>query len=176
MGKMFDNIMKTLRGNSTFTTSTLVSLEIDFELPRGFLAKIHNVKQHFKNVQADMLGIDIDSEWGMRSALMRDPDDITTIVEPNNSVEHDVITSHECGMHFNPVATVGSAVIVGKLMKQDNFAAEGLDVFTARNMRWNINGIGAQVASLTEALGEVLIRYTLEKITNSDIINLLDIL
>lgn len=176
MGKLFDNVMKTIRAVSTFVTATLVSLEIDFELPRGYIAKIHDVVLEAKNVQADLLAIDTDAEWGMQIALIRDPDDITSIEEPNNTVDHDVICAMESGVHFNPVATVGTALITKPLRVEWNFSAEGLDVFSARNMRLNIDGIGAQVANLTEATGEAVVRYTLERIRDDDIINLLDIL
>ena len=41
MGKKdFDNLLKSIQGSFTYLGATIASLEVDFELPRGFIAKI----------------------------------------------------------------------------------------------------------------------------------------
>jgi len=175
MGKMFDNILKLLAVISTFTTSTLVSIELDFEMPRGFIAKIADILIEVLDIEKDLAALAADSEYKMFGALVRDPDDITSAAIPSNRVDHDVIMDFDVGVVFI-FAVEGVPQIIGDVRKERNFNAEGIDVFTARNMRFNIDGAGAQVALLTEARAKAVVHYTLEKISNVDIVNLLDIL
>jgi len=174
--KMFDNIIKKLRGGNTYTSNTVISLELDFELPRGYIAKLRHVKQRVDSIEKDLAAIDSDAEWAYQMALLRDPDDITTTFTPTNNVEHDVVVEHRVGVHINPVATVGSVTLIGKIQDDRQLDREGADIFTARNMRWNVVAAGGQQANATEATGNVYIDYTLEVIRDDDIINLLDIL
>lgn len=173
---LFDNIMKKLKGAITLTGTTLVSLEIDFELPRGFIAKIHNAIIKFTAVVEDIEGLGANKLIRARAVLVKDPDDSASIVIPNNRVDHDVLMETE--MEIVVVAgTAGDTVFsMTNTDRQENFSAEGLDVFTARNMRLNCQGLGTDGADLTETLGNAVMGYTLEQISDDQIINLLDIL
>ncbi len=172
----FDNIMKVLFVSQTFTGATLVSTELDFDIPRGFIVKIHKVIMEHVQIFEDFEGISVDKLARMLSALIKDPDDTSTIDFTSNVVDHDVLMNLDTEI----IIVAGTAGDTGFLVKNNkselNFAAEGLDVFTARNMRVNSDAFGTDAADITEASVSVKVHYTLEKISDEMIINLLDIL
>ena len=177
MGSLqFDNIMKVFRSFLTFTGATTVSKELDIDLPRGYIMKIHDAKLEVIRWGEDVEGISADKVIRYLLALIKDPDDITSVSIPADTVDHDVLMDHE--MEVILVAgTAGDVVAEFSNQKQEqNFSAEGLDVFSARNMRLNGDVQGTDAADGTEALGMVTINYTLERITDQLIIQLLDIL
>lgn len=178
MGKLnFDNIMKTLMVQAVFTGVTLVSVEADFDIPRGFIVKVHNLISKIVSLPEDFEGISADKIAQLKVALIKDPDDITTVDYTSNQVDHDVLLVHTCDILIvaNAADTSLSAVFLNT-RREENFAAEGLDVFTARNMRLNVDAFGTDAADITESVAQMIIRYTLEKITDDLIIDLLDIL
>jgi len=104
--------------------------------------------------------------------LIRDPDDITTQAIPLNSVQHDVVAGFSPGLVQNPT---GPMVFFTEMNKSIRIP-EHIDLITARNMRFNSNGLGPDVAILTESKSQCDVYYTLEKVTDADILELLDIL
>lgn len=167
MGKTdFDNLIKVMRINLSPADTTLTSVEIDFEIPRGFIVKIHKIVW---NVFIFITIIGVDAIQIFQAVLIRDPDDATTIVIPINQVQHDVISQFR-GSWITEFTTSGLTVVVGQ-RKQISFRQD-LDVVTARNMRMNVQ------SSLTtmDVNYDCEIYYTLEKVTDIDILNLLDIL
>lgn len=176
MGKrLFDNLLKVIKGRSTFTTTTIISLEVDFELPRGFVAKVAFIEMVAEKISEDLEAQNIDIAYELQMALIRDPDDTTTIEIPVNQVQHDVIMEHKVTV-VNLQGTAESALAVSETLKKLDFSSEGNDLITARNMRFNIVTSGPGPTLATEGLGSVHIYYTLEKVTDIDILNLLDIL
>lgn len=175
--KLFDNLLKIIQGASVFTGTTLVSLEIDFELPRGFVAKIRYVELRVDRMHEDHEANETDNLIRYRVALIKDPDDITTISLQSNRVQHDVLMDLEASQYITLTAS-GNNLAVGEEnnFKQIYFDQEGVDVITARNMRLNIDAEGTDGADATEAFGICIIHYTLEKVSDNDILNLLDIL
>lgn len=173
---MFDNVMKVMSARITFTGATLVSTELDFELPRGYIAKIHDVHMHIEKIFEDFEGLSVDAiaDWIM--CLVKDPDDITSIVFPTNTVDHDILMVMKGGIMIIAGTAGDPGIAIYGTSKERNYSAEGLDVFTARNMRFNIDAFGASNGSMTESRANVDIHYTLERITDDNIINLLDIL
>jgi len=172
MGKdLFDNLMKILKVENTAAGTTIVSLEVDFELPRGFIAKIHKL---IFSSRAYINSFTVGDAVRHSIALVRDPDDITTVLIPNNSVQHDVIADYIHETLVLEITAVGEIFLAGNgFNKIIDFTNLGLDVITARNMRFN------SVATTTGGNGTIFgvaIHYTLEKISNEDILNLLDIL
>ena len=157
----------------TFNTTTVVSEELDFDIPRGFVVKIHEIEFDIRGIQDDIDAI-VNGQWEMVVALIRDPDDTTTIGVPANSVQHDVVDDFDVQVVVDATSTQGNAFIT-TIFKQ-NKVPEHVDIITARNMRFNIAGAGQDVANLTEAQARVKVKYTLEKVTDIDILNLLDIL
>lgn len=161
--KMFDNLLKVIRVENTSLGTATVSTEIDFDLPRGFIAKI-------KKVLLTPRQIAVGSATEQQNmALVRDPDDTETVQIPANSVEHDVIAD------FNTVINT-SALAAGEnqfnsITKLLEFG-EDLDIVTARNMRFNSDTGSA--ANIT--VHECEVYYTLEKISSDLLLNLLDIL
>lgn len=172
----FDNIMKILRLETLLVGSTLVSTPMDFDIPRGFIVKIHDVVMEFINIGEDFETISVDKYARVSAALVKDPDDLTTLSIPNATVDHDVVI--DIAMDIMIVAgTAGdTSFMVLNHRKEANFSAEGLDVFTARNMRVNFDAFGTDATDLTETKLRTTVKYTLEEITDKLIINLLDIL
>ncbi len=164
--KDFDNLVKILKVRTAPTDTTLVSTEVDFELPRGFIAKVNKI--HWTAfINATIIGVDAIQIFS--AVLLRDPDDVATIVIPSNVVQHDAISDFN-GMWVLDFTTSGAPTFQTQ-RKVDDFR-EDLDVITARNMRLNVQ------SSLTtmDVTYECVIYYTLEEVNDADILNLLDIL
>lgn len=153
-----------------------VSAEIDLDLPRGYVAKIKTAMMEFRRVGEDFEGISADKLARLQAALVLDPDDAANFTVPTNVVSHDVLMEIE-GEVIIVAGTAGDVIArfdMARLIK--NFESEKLDVITARNMRLNVDGGGTDVSDLTESTCVAIIDYTLEKITDADILSLLDIL
>lgn len=173
----FDNIMKVMVVRVTYTGATAVSLEIDFDIPRGYIVKIHDVSLEVINLGEDFQDLAADTYVRYLMALIKDPDDTVTLNAPSNTVDHDTLLTHQVeAFVYSAAGPVAEAIIVTDIRKEKNYSSEGLDVFTARNMRLNIDAQGSEAASGTEAVAECFIEYTLERITSELIIQLLDIL
>jgi len=174
MGKDFDDVLLVLKGEITFTGTTIASLEIDFELPRGMIAKIKLVEMKVRRISLDFLGISVDKEAQYSMALVKDPDDNTSTEITSNRVDHDVLMEHEVDIHL-VAGTAGDTIgnIPSNTSKIIDFSQA--DVFVARNMRLNGDGLGSDGPDLTEAQGSALIYYTLEEVKNKDIIQILGI-
>lgn len=167
MGKtLFDNLIKAHSVDLDTILNVLQSIEVDLELPRGFVAKIKKLSL-FTNGNLSAVGnIDV------QAALIRDPDDITTLVFPDNTVQHDVIASLEFNAQKGTVTTGSIGSLMGRHIVDLTFD-EGEDLITARNMRFNAIGSSGAIS-----LGSIsaVIRYTLEEVKDADILDLLDIL
>ncbi len=175
--KLFDNIMKIIQAAVVFTGATLVSLEVDLELPRGFVARIHQVELRFDRLGEDFETVSADQLARLRMALILDPDDTNAISHTSNRVDHDILADLEITL----MQVGGSAGDPGWLLpenmsKQIIFSGQGVDVITARNMRLNAQAEGGVAANITESFGIAIIYYTLEEVKDADILQLLDIL
>lgn len=170
----FDDLMKVIDVQNLYASDTVVSVEIDLELPRGYIAKIKIVRFDIEDIGLDVDGI-VNGQWQYRGALVRDPDDDDSIEIPNNEVQHDVICDHNIEVMVDATATQGNAFATVKPIIYE-FAKNELDVITARNMRYNVAASGADKANATMAISHCAVWYTLEKVSDSDILNLLDIL
>ena len=164
--QLFDNIMQVIHVRNIINGTTTVSTEIDLELPRGYVAKIRKIK-----MEVDDAG----EKWGtgdtcgFSAALLLDPDDAVTNQFPDNEVEHDVIAEH----NYDLVSSSTEFLMRGHENPQWIYFEDKEDVITARNMRWNTV---ATTVSYNDALHEATIYYTLEKIKDAQIMELLDIL
>ena len=173
---LLDNLLKVFRGRTTITGNTLISTELDFDIPRGYVIKVHEMILEVKSIIEDFEGISVDKIATIRAAVVKDPDDVTSIVVPDETVDHDVILDVE-GEVLIVAGTAGDTIALFRNMRiQVNFSAEGVDVITARNMRMNVQAVGTDAADITEASINSTTHYTLEKITDADILALLDIL
>lgn len=158
-----DNLLKVISEDhiSLLSGSGIVSVELDLELPRGFVAKIRKVIFQVTFVESVTL------DQAVAMALIRDPDDITTTSIPFNSVQHDVIAE----LDFWTIIDVAAIAVTSATQKIYTFS-ELEDIITARNMRFNAVASGAtQTISV-----KVAVHYTLEKVTDMEILDLLDIL
>lgn len=177
MGRQdFDNLLKVIQAGLVLNAATLVSIELDFELARGFIAKIWRIEMAWINWNEDVEGIVGDLTMGCVGALIRDPDDITSQAFPNNEVQHDVVAAFSAELQSDADGSADLTAIEVEGARKVVEIPEHIDLITARNMRWNVNGTGPDNASLTESAGRVAVYYTLEKVTNADILELLDIL
>lgn len=177
MGKLdFDNLLKVIKVQNTLNSSTIVSTEVDFELPRGFIAKIWKIIMDWNDWHEDVDGQTSTTDMGVHMLLLRDPDDTTTTEIPSNQVQHDAIA--ELQVSFFSDVDAGSDLIGPVISETARIIEipEHVDLITARNMRFNIVGVGSDVALLTESQAQTHIYYTLEKVTDADILELLDIL
>ena len=176
--KLFDNLLKIIQGAAVFTGATQISLEIDLELPRGFVARIHYVELRVDRMHEDHENNETDNLIRYRVALIKDPDDTTSQSLPSNSVQHDVLMDLEVSMYItaSSASPIQNFANEERNFKQIYFSGEGVDVITARNMRLNLDAEGADAADATEAFGIAIIHYTLEEVKDEDILALLDIL
>lgn len=174
--KLFDDILQVLEGAFVFTGATTVSLEMDFEIPRGYVVKIHKVTLEVQRIAEDIETISADKLIRYLIALLKDPDDATTVSMSSNNVEHDVLIDHEVEVLIVAGTAGDTTSYVSKSRLEMDFSHLGLDVITARNMRLNGDVEGTDAADGTEAFGIAHVYYTLEKVTDEIILNLLNIL
>lgn len=173
---LFDDLMKVISVGLTYTGVNVASIEIDFDIPRGFVVEIHRVVMQLITADEDIEGISVDKIIRYVAALVLDPDDATSTFIPNNTVVHDVLMEY----NDSTVIIAGTAGDTGfkladKVLNFD-FSAGSIDVVTARNMRLNVDTIGTDAADATEAQMSCIIYYTLEKITDDLLLSILDIL
>lgn len=176
MGKKdFDNIMKLHEGAVVFTADTIGSLELDLELPRGFIAKIWKMMLIVELINEDLEGISVDKIITYKVCLIRDPDDSTSVSIPTNEVQHDVIMDHQVDVALI-AGVAGDSGLAVSINRKEIDIPEHVDLITARNMRLNVVATGSDKADATEAVGTSQIYYTLEEVKDADILELLDIL
>lgn len=164
--QLFDNIMQVIHVSNTINGTTVVSTEIDFELPRGYVAKIRKIKMEVDGT-CEKWGTGDTAEFN--AALLLDPDDAVAVSFPNNEVEHDVLAEHNVGH----VSSTTDFFTIRNGTAEWIYFEDKEDVITARNMRWNS---AATTTAFDDALHDVTIYYTLEKIQDAQIMELLDIL
>jgi len=168
--KHFDQLMHVVRAEIENVDPNVESIEIDLELPRGYVAKPKIIRIRTftleANIAATVQGYDIEA------ALIRDPDDATTIEIPNNEVQHDVITDYKASITYTIDQTNGVGTYICTNPIEFLYLEEaGFDIVTARNMRFN-----AQCSDAINIDIDVTIWYTLESIKKNEILELLDIL
>lgn len=173
---LLDNLMKVFALRIQVTGSTLISGELDLDIPRGYVIRIHDATIEVLDLHEDFQAVSADKIASIDTCLIKDPDDITSISIPTGRVDHDVLMSHRNEVLI-VAGTAGDTIAdFGRKKTSRNFSSEGLDVITARNLRLNCQGSGTDSADLTESRVECIIHYTLEKITDADILALLDII
>lgn len=178
MGKLdFDNLAKVMKALSTINAANVVSVEVPLDLPRGYIGKIRKIIFKVRDIHEDLEGLIAgvaDIEMGVHMVLLRDPDDITTVLIPDEESAHDGLADFSFSVMGIGTAN-GVTIIYSESERQMNFD-EGLDVITARNLRFNCVGVGPDAASLTESQIECEVYYTYERVTDDQILQLLDIL
>ncbi len=160
-----DNLIKLMVEDHLITNSTAVqSAELDLELPRGYIAKIRKVvfSPFFDTNRTATI------TTGLFMALVRDPDDPVTERAPRGVVQHDVIAEF-VGTYFYD--TVTETLLMTTPLTLTFTELE--DVITARNLRFNAQ---TNVAVTDEISFNIEVYYTLEKVTDLEILDLLDIL
>lgn len=171
LSKHFDQLMKVIAVQHENIADTTLSIEVDLELPRGYVAKIKIVIFEITSHGGPSIGTTVtDIDWD--SALLRDPDDAVTLEIPENEVQHDVIADF-CGSVIFDIDTTNGLGVFHSIPERKTiyFNEMDFDIVTARNLRFNVE------CSAQSALDiKCTIYYTLEKITSTEILELLDIL
>ena len=176
MGKRdFDNLSKVIEGAVVLTGTTIVSLEIDLELPRGFIAKFYRIELRVAEFADDWRTISVDKNARINMAIVRDPDDTKTTTMQSNVVQHDVLADFEWEILI-VAGTAGDPGIIMTAQKYVYDIPEHIDVISFRNLRFNAVADDDNAADITEAVALVQLFYTLEKVRDDDILELLDIL
>jgi len=172
--KDFDDLNKVIRVDLDSLDSTSDSIEIDLELPRGFVARLNHTRM---GVSVNTNNLISGDDLNVQMALIRDPDDGVTVSIPLNQTQHDVITdmdwraiaiapfSGAADVSFHPDTTNPQEKDWG-----DNFQR---DMITARNLRFNAVGISGMT---NEVNARARVDYTLEEVDEEQLINVLDIL
>ena len=173
--KDFDNLMKLHEGAVVFTGVTLASLELDFEIPRGFIIKIWKAVLKLESIGQDIETVSADKLIQFRVALYRDPDDVNGIGSITNETQHDLIMDLEAEVIL-VAGTAGDAGLVLKYEPEVLEIPEHVDLISARNLRLNVRAAGTDGADATETVGISHIWYTMEEVKDADILELLDIL
>lgn len=164
MGKLTDNLVKVMHGQLVHSGTDPQSEELDFDLPRGFVAKVKEVT--FEHYAPSGVPATADV-YAVRAALIRDPDDASSIQVPVNTVQHDVVMSTVFFLNHITDLNIMNQWRASKKFNQEE------DVITARNMRFNTDS--DNVAS-NGYITDCYVYYTLEKVSKTEILELLDIL
>lgn len=158
----FDNIPKIVKGELTTNGTAVISVELDLNLPRGYIFKIFKIVFQIAEIAGQGAG-----DNTLEIAVVRDPDDVTTTSVPNLEIVHDVLAD------YFGVLNDTNAIFELPQMVQIDFP-EKIDVITARNLRAN-----CKLRSATPFTGskcDVVVYGTYEKVTEALILDLLDIL
>lgn len=164
----FDNLSKNLRGAVTGSGTDNQSVEMDFEIPRGMIIKIKKVEFQIRWAASVLTGAD--SFQDVDFALLRDPDDTLQTSIPDGEVQHDIICDGNY-MHEEEITTEGLTNLSRSVSILKEFDQEE-DVVSARNLRLNMD----QGEASPDFKVSCVVYYTLERVSDIDIINLLDIL
>lgn len=177
MGKKdFDNIGLFILVRNLLAGNLTISTEVDLELPRGYIAKFYRMEITWIDLHEDLEALTTTQTFGMEASILRDPDD-TVITRPvSNAVQTDVLFSHSFWAAAGFYAAAADPASFQSEMTAVFDIPEHIDIISARNLRFNCRGVGAQVAILTESLVDCELHYTLERVTDADILELLDIL
>lgn len=174
---IFDNIAKLVHSTIVPTVAG-TSEQIDLDVPRGFVAKIKHIEHWMKVTSLNPQNGVVLYEFIIN--LLNDPDDTTSFTLGSElDPDTDVIDTFD-GTVF--ALEVGAGITADRLnyygdqlqfYRQLNFETMNLDVFAARPLRHN-----AIVSSVTGLSLEshYTIRYSLEEITDKQVLELLDIL
>ncbi len=168
-----DELLKHFKGQITLNGTTIVSVELDFEIPRGFVVKIMHVRLEVANLEEDIESQAVDKLLRAAIALILDPDDITSTVIPVDNVQHDVLLQHQVTALII-AGTAEAPYSISTTFVERDYSQQ--DVITARNMRLNGLGSGTDGTDLTESSALVFIDYLLVPITNAILLSILDIL
>lgn len=137
--KLFDNLFKVVKANSggmpDSQTEALTEI-LDLQIPRGYCARIRKVRFQGRSIRAtNQQNVD----FMIRSALVADPDDETSLFIPAFTVDHDVICDYMVDASVLTPAVQAGATHINQLLQEINFD-ETLDVVTVRNLRFNTIG------------------------------------
>lgn len=183
MGKMTDNLLKYITVFVSANGGSTTSTELDLDIPRGYVAKLHRIIISSSGIEVDLFDHDGDFEASCVGGLYRDPDDATSVTPPSAQTQHDALAFLSTGIvkvqDDNPLdATAGQGVGVQiyNTLNDSGWFPDHLDMITARNLRFNIDQFGANRSLLVDMGMRVEVYFTYEKVSASDIAELLDIL
>jgi len=173
VSKLLDKVMHVISEDHLLENqANILTVELDLDLPRGYVAKIHEVIISIPFVEFDKSQVD-EYALGYEAALVRDPDDTESTRIPVNTVQHDVVTEFKGSINGSMDGADNDHTITFTNRKTQ-IKFDTLDVITARNMRFNAQTV-TQEADIEIQL-RVNVYYSLEKISDADLLGVLDIL
>ena len=176
-GKLFDDLLQIIEGQVTMNGTSTVSVEIDLNIPRGFIFKIKQAELILAQFLSDIDNGTVDLMISIAMALILDPDDSTTTTRGSNDIDTDVLLDHEFSFQMDIAGTTFlHRMFDSPTFKIQNYEDLGVDVITARNVR--VNGVGFEDdgSVITEAQLKGVLYGTWEKVKSEEILAILDIL
>lgn len=157
MTKLTDNQIRQVKTEVDISDINLHSYLIDFDLQPFYAAKIQEVVFHPRDPGGSIL--EASNLHHISCAVVNDPDDDETYEMPDGQHSHDVIA--EFKQHAQWVMNV--LMVISHSPKEIKFDQEK-DVYCLRNIR--VNSQVATTAYMT--IMDVIVKYTIEKITKAD--------
>ena len=174
MGKLTDNIRKVSARNVTFNAGTVNEATLLLDIPRGYVARIMTLRLMIQNWQEDLEGLGGgEYTFAYNAAVTTNSEDLSTSIP--HSVDHSVIGDIQGEVVYNNAAGQSSLETAG-MFKFYDFAVSGMDVITPRDLQINVDAFGADNTVATEGRVRVEVEYKYEKVTNQDLLEILDIL
>ncbi len=162
--ELFDNIAFIIAAEHALASTGIASIELDLELPRGFIAKFKSTDFYLKDPQSP---VNVGT-FQIQAAIINDPDDAASIEIPSNRVDHDVIDD---AIFHSMVGAAGINPQFELAPKSKKWDQES-DIIAARNLRYNAQTDSANWFATPRFKGV----YTLEEVTTETLLNLLVIL
>lgn len=179
MGKMTDNLLKYITVFVSANGGSTTSTELDLDIPRGYVAKLHRIIITASGLEVDLLDQSAPFEASIVGGLYRDPDDATSVTPPSSQTQHDALAFLNTGIFLaqsDGSTERGGHEAVYNTKNDSGWFPDHLDMITARNLRFNIDQFGANRSVLLDGGMRVEVYFTYEKVSASDIAELLDIL
>lgn len=172
---MTDNLLNVVSVNLGLNGAAAVTAELELDIPRGYVAKIHRIKMQVVNWSADLYNLaSTDYNAQIAAVLMRDPDDTSTVNMPNNPT-HDSLV-HMYSDIYHSADSTGRTFFADNLGYDSGWIPESVDLITARNLRCNADVFGNANSDILDAAVRYYVWFTYEKVTSSDLAELLQIL
>lgn len=174
MGKLTDNLRKVSSRNVTFNAGTAQEATLLLDIPRGYVARIMTLRLMIQNWQEDLEGLSANQyTLAYNGAVTTNSEDLQTAIP--HSVDHNVIGDIQGEVVYNNQSGNGSLFCTG-MEKFYDFAVKDMDVITPRDLQINVDAFGADNTIATEGRLRVEVEYKYERVSDKDLLEVLDIL
>jgi hypothetical protein len=175
MAKITDNLIRIqTQENVPTVAATVVTHQFELDIPRGYVAKLQFVWiEHFFCIDDFTPTADMQYCFTFSSALVNDPDDGTTVIRPTdtyNDVIWDLYSRVQCQINTDNADPMLHSTPLSVLKE---FGQEQ-DIIIARNPRFN--SVVNSVVNMASLNARCTIGFTLERVTDAELLEILDIL